>query len=153
MKTEFKLFTGLGIFMAPLGVVYLLTSFEPAGSILILLVAVAFAFIGVYLGIESRKMQGYRPEDYDAEQADGAGEVGSFPGASLWPFVGAIAVTTIAFGLVFSTFIAIPGLGLLLATIIGMARESEISEYHHESIDAHNHETADPPTFSDQVKK
>jgi uncharacterized membrane protein YfcA len=154
MRTEYKLFVALGIFMLPLGIIYWFVSYEIAGSIMLLIVAIAFAFIGVYLAIQSKRMAGFRPEDYDATQEEGVGVVGSFPGSSIWPLISAIALTFIAFGLTFSSFLAIPGLGLLLATVIGMARESEIAELHHEDIDAHNHQGVTPaPNFSDQIKK
>lgn len=153
MRTEYKLFLWLGAFMLPLGIVYWLASYEIAGSILLFIVAVAFAFIGVYLAIQSKRMDGFRPEDYDAEQADGAGEVGSFPGASIWPLIAALGVMFIGYGLTFSLWIAVPGVALILATVIGMARESEVQGFHHEVIDAHNHEANPAPTFSDQVKK
>lgn len=159
MRTEYKLFVGLGLFMLPLGIIYLFvghytSGIEIAGTIMLLLVAISFAFIGIYLLIQSKRMNGLRPEDYDASPEDGAGEVGAFPAASIWPLIAAAAVTTIGFGLVFSTFICIPGLGLLLASVIGMARESEISGTAHEDIDAHNHVGVEAaPTFSDQVKK
>ncbi len=154
MRTEYKLFLYLSGFMLPLGVIYWLASTEIAGSILLIVVAIAFAFIGVYLAIQSKRMAGFRPEDYDADPADGAGDVGSFPGASIWPLIGATAFTLLGFGLVFSSYIVIPAVGLILATVIGMARESEVAELHHEDLDAHNHlGVTAAPGFSDQVKK
>lgn len=153
MRTEYKLFLWLAAFMLPLGVIYWLASTEIAGSILLVVVTVAFAFVGVYLLIQSKRMDGFRPEDYDAEQHEGAGEVGSFPSASIWPFIAAVAVTFIGFGLTFSLWLAVPGLGLILASVVGMARESEVTGLHHEVIDAHNHDVAPAPDFSDQVKK
>jgi hypothetical protein len=159
MRTEWKLFTGLGLFMLPLGIVYAVvghisSGVELAGTMLLIIVAVAFAFIGVYLYMQARRMDGLRPEDWDATPADGEGDVGSFPGASIWPFVGASGVTVVCFGLVFTSALLPVGLSMIFATVIGMARESEVSGLHHEAIghnatEGHQSQTG----FSDQVKK
>ena len=160
MRTEWKLFTYLGIFMLPLGVAYAIvghlgSGIEIAGTIMLLIVAVAFAFIGVYLYLQAQRMHGeLRPEDWDATPADGQGEVGSFPAASIWPFVGATGVTICALGLVFGTFFLPVGLPLILATVIGMARESEVKDLHHVPTDHAATPGHVPQTgFSDQVKK
>jgi hypothetical protein len=160
MRTEWKLFTYLGLFMLPLGIAYAVvghlgSGIEIAGTILLLIVAVSFAFIGVYLFLQAQRMHGeLRPEDWDATPADGVGDVGSFPGASIWPFVGASGVTIVALGLVFGLFFLPVGFGLIFATVIGMARESEVSDLHHVTFDhkvtpGHEARTG----FSDQVKK
>lgn len=160
MRTEWKLFTYLGLFMLPLGIAYAVvghlgSGIEIAGTIMLLVVAVAFAFIGLYLALQAKRMDGnLRPEDWDATPADGQGEVGSFPGASVWPLVAATGVTTASFGLIFGTFFLPPGLALIFAAIIGMARESEVSDIHHLPIDQAATNGHEPKTgFSDQVKK
>jgi len=154
MRTEWKLFVYLGIFMLPLGVVYAILSREEAGSLLLIAVVVAFAFIGIYLLMQSRRMDGLRPEDYDATTEQGAGEVGSFPVGSIWPFVAASGVTLMSFGIVFNGFFAIPGFAFIIAAVIGMARESAISETGHVDLDDKSNPAVSPGTgFSDQVKK
>lgn len=160
MRTEWKLFIYLGVFMLPLGVAYaiageLSSGIEIAGTILLLIVAVSFAFIGVYLWMQAQRMHGeLRPEDWDATPADGQGHVGSFPGGSIWPLVGATGATILACGLVWGHFFIPIALGLIFATIIGMARESEVADLHHVPTDAHATPGHEPRTgFSDQVKK
>lgn len=154
MKTEWKLFLYLGIFMLPLGIVYLLTSNEPAGSVMILVVAVAFSFIGVYLFIQSRRIGGLRPEDHDGDFEEGQGDVGTFPSASIWPFVAATGLTVMAWGFVFSTFLVLPGAAMLGVSVIGMARESDLGDLGHTTIEEHTDPNAiATPDFSDQVKK
>lgn len=160
MRTEWKLFVGLGIFMLPLGILYAIvgglgSGIEIAGTIMLLVVAVAFSFIGVYLFMQAQRLHGeLRPEDWDAEPKDGAGEVGSFPVASIWPLIGAAGVTIVALGLVFGTFFLAIGIPMIFATVIGMARESHVEGLHHVPTDhaatpGHQHRTG----FSDQVKK
>jgi hypothetical protein len=160
MRTEWKLFTFLGLFMLPLGVAYAVvghlgSGIEIAGTILLLIVAVSFAFIGVYLFMQAQRMHGeLRPEDWDATPADGIGEVGSFPGASIWPLLGASGVTILAAGLIWGNFFLPIGIGLIFATVIGMARESDISDLHHVPTDHHATPGHKAQTgFSDQVKK
>jgi hypothetical protein len=157
MRTEWKLMLGLGIFMLPLGIAYwILTYFytgeEIAGSILIIVVAIAFMFIGTYLLIQSKRLGGSRPEDYDALPSDGAGAVGSFPTSSIWPLMGALGATCLGYGFIFGLYLAIPGLFIIFATVIGFAREAEISHLHSENLSAYP-EIEPDPTFSDQVKK
>ncbi len=141
--------------MFPLGVVYWFTSYEEAGSLMLVVLAVAFLFLGAYLFFESKKMDGLRPEDYDATPSEGEGEVGSFPVGSIWPLVGATGAMLIAYGLIFTTFIAIPGGFLIFATVLGMARESYEAEIGHLPVDHNASATAPEPdgAFSDQVKK
>lgn len=159
MRTEWKLFIGLGIFMLPLGVAYwvitaLYSGLEIAGSIMLIVVAIAFAFIGIYLLIQSRRLDGARPEDYDATPEDGIGSVGSFPVSSIWPLIGAIGVMVFGYGLIFGVYIAIPGLFMIVATVIGFAREAEMSHLGLEDLDHAANPSATPErVFSDQVKK
>jgi hypothetical protein len=160
MRTEWKLFIGLGIFMLPLGILYaavghLGSGVEIAGTIMMLIVSVAFSFIGVYLFMQAQRLHGeLRPEDWDAEPKDGAGDVGSFPVASIWPLVGAAGVTITALGLVFGTFFLPVGLPMIFATVIGMARESHVEGLHHVPTDINTTPGHIAQTgFSDQVKK
>lgn len=159
MRTEWKLFVGLGLFMGPLGAAYwIITAYysglEIAGSIMLIAVPVAFAFIGVYLLVQSRRLDGARPEDYDATPEEGAGPVGSFPTSSVWPLIGAIGAMVAGYGMIFSAYLAIPGLLLIVTTVIGFAREAELSHLHHEVLDHAAQPDANPQkVFSDQVKK
>jgi hypothetical protein len=157
MRTEWKLLLGLGIFMLPLGIAYwvtttLWTGVEIGGSIMLIVVAIAFIFMGTYLFIQSRRLGGSRPEDYDALPSDGAGAVGSFPTSSVWPIVGALGAVTLGYGLIFGLYLALPGLFLIFATVLGLAREAEVSGLHSETISGYPDIQPDP-TFSDQVKK
>lgn len=136
MRTEWKLFILLGIFMAPLGIIYFILSREEAGSLLLVVTSIAFLFVGFYLKGQSNRMDGLRPEDYNATPEEGAGAIGSFPVGSIWPFVAAVGATVIALGMVFNGFIAVPGVGMLIFAIAGMARESNESGLGHEELDS-----------------
>ena len=155
MRTEWKLFCLLGAFMAPLGILYWFISNGEETAILLEVTAVAFFFIGLYLLAQSRRMNGLRPEDYNANPEDGEGEVGSFPVGSIFPFMGALGATLMSLGLVFNGFLAVPGLGFVLASIIGMARESTLAETASLDLDsqANPNAHATPGFDQAQVKK
>ena len=155
MRTEWKLFFFLGVFMTPLAVIYWVTSREESGIILLFVTAIACFFMGLYLRSRASKMDGLRPEDRaEATQADGVGEVGTFPVGSIWPFVAACGVTLIAFAITFQGFLMIPALGLILFAVAGMARESSEGDFHHEELTAHNAPAEEVGEFEQaQVKK
>ena len=68
---------------------------------------------------------GDRPEDRDdAEMADGAGAIDSFPGSSIWPFVMGMGafVTVLSHGLRhLAAFLGVP---LILTALTGVTAES-----------------------------
>ena len=68
---------------------------------------------------------GERPEDLDdAEMADGAGTIDSFPGSSIWPFVMGMGAFLLVLSMVFGvwlTFLAVP---LILTALTGVTAES-----------------------------
>ncbi|MFY1686974.1 cytochrome c oxidase subunit 4 [Plantactinospora sp. WMMB782] len=107
MKTEWKLFGIVSIFLALAAVVYgLWTSgadgrVEWIGTVALALSFLLTAMCGGFFWFVSRRIDP-RPEDRpDAEVSDGAGEVGFFSPGSYWPFGLAAAATVAGLGLVF----------------------------------------------------
>ncbi|MDG4788897.1 cytochrome c oxidase subunit 4 [Micromonospora sp. WMMD1102] len=107
MKTEWKLFGIVSIFLALAAVVYgLWTSgadgrVEWIGTVALALSFLLTAMCGGFFWFVSRRIDP-RPEDRpDAEVSDGAGEVGFFSPGSYWPFGLAVAATVAGLGLVF----------------------------------------------------
>lgn len=124
MRVEWKVIAGLGAVLTPWAVVYWIFSYEPAGTAVLVLTAVAFLFMGVYLAVQARQV-GLRPEDRaDATLAESSADLGYFPTASVWPITIAVAATVIGYGLVFTGWIALPGVALLVAAIAGLAVEA-----------------------------
>jgi hypothetical protein len=116
---------GLGLFLVPWTAVYWLVAHEHGGATALLATVLGLLFLGAYLLLQSRRT-GPRPEDRpDARPADGAGEVGVFPTRSPWPAVMGLAATLTGFFLVFSRWLAAPGLVLLLLGVAGLAAESQ----------------------------
>ena len=67
-----------------------------------------------------------RPEDrFDATMADGEGEVGYFPNASIWPAGMGLGLVTAATGFVFGVWYLIIGAILFVGAVIGFVVESE----------------------------
>ena len=57
-----------------------------------------------YFFVGKIKVVGDRPEDRDdAEMADGAGTIDSFPGSSIWPFVMGMGAFTLVLAFVFGS--------------------------------------------------
>jgi hypothetical protein len=124
MKTESRIFGGVALFLilASGGYAwwtwYELGEIEWIGSIALLLSFLLTAMIGGYFWVISRRIEP-RPEDrFDAEIADGAGEIGFFSPGSYYPFGIAAAASTAALGVVFwMWWLMIAGvLGVVLAT-------------------------------------
>ncbi len=127
MKVEWRMFLGLGAFVAPITALYWFTSYEHAGSAMMAFFVLAFVFIGVFLLTQARRT-GPRPEDRtDATPADGAEDLGFFPSRSVWPFALAVGAVVVGYGLVFSGWLVLPGLGVLVFATVGYAAEAQRS--------------------------
>jgi hypothetical protein len=124
MKPAAVVMAGLGLFLVPWTVVYWVAAHEHGGTIALLATVLALLFLGAYLFLQARRT-GARPEDDpDPTPADGAGVVGVFPTASPWPVVMGAGAAFVAFFGVFSRWLAVPGLLLLLLGAAGLAAES-----------------------------
>jgi hypothetical protein len=101
MKTEYRLFLGIALFLAAMAVVYPLWTngelgaVDWVGTVALILSFLLCAMCGGYFWFVSRRID-LRPEDrLDADIADAAGEVGFFSPGSYWPFgIGLCATMT-----------------------------------------------------------
>lgn len=136
MRTEWKMTAGVAAVLAPWAVIYWVFSYEPAGTAALVITVVALLFLAVYLAVQSRQV-GLRPEDVpDPTGSDDDETLGYFPTASIWPMTIALASMIIGFGLVFTVWIALPGVALLVFALAGLAVEA------HEADEATEHEVA-----------
>ena len=107
----------VGTFVFGLGLIYWLTSYESAGTVL-LVAALGFAVIpGAFLWRHSR---GSEP----APSGSTPQPVGEFPEASVWPFVLAAGAAIAGVGLVFGPWTALPGAILIGVGFVGGVLES-----------------------------
>ncbi|HCT79177.1 MAG TPA: cytochrome C oxidase subunit IV [Micromonosporaceae bacterium] len=114
MKTEYRLFLGLTLFLFAAAGLYGWWTWYGAGdpsagvhavdwigTIELIMIGLLTLMCGGYFWFVSRRIDP-RPEDrLDAEIADAAGEVGFFSPGSYWPFGIALSAAVTGFGLVF----------------------------------------------------
>ncbi|MGH9281353.1 MAG: aa3-type cytochrome oxidase subunit IV [Acidimicrobiales bacterium] len=124
MKTESLIFLGVAAFFTIITGVYWFTSYEEAGSTMLLLTIGLGLMPGLWLLWWARRMPA-RPEDReDATLAEGAGTVGSFPGPTAWPVVLATGAVLAANGIAFGIWPAFPGAVLLVIAACGAVMSS-----------------------------
>lgn len=124
MRTEPKFLLFAGMFSLVVAIVYWSLSHERAGSVLLLFMFLAPAFVGAYLVRRGWRLR--RPEDRaEADPAEGAGAaVGRFHEASAWPLVLALGAAVAAVGLVFGAWPLVLGLVVVALAVAGLIRES-----------------------------
>ena len=128
MKVEWRLFAGVGLFVLPFAALYWVTSYEPAGSVVLGFFIASLLYLSGWLFLQGRRT-GARPEDRtDAGPDDGEAVVGWFPDRSIWPLVIGIASAILGLGLVFGRWVALPGVVLLAVAVVAFARESHVGE-------------------------
>jgi hypothetical protein len=124
VRVQGLIFIGTGVFVVVSGAIYWFTSYEPAGTVMLL----AGLGLGVMPGafLVWRSMVGSVPaEDRgDAEMGDGAGRVGTFPTSSVWPVVLAGGAALTGVGLVFGLWSALPGLVFVAIAFVGATLQS-----------------------------
>lgn len=119
MKTEGAIFVGIAAFFTVIAAIYWFTSYEVAGSVLLLLTAGLGAIPGAWLIFRARGLQPRLEDQDDADPAAGAGPIGAFPESSVWPLVFALGLALAGVGFVFGVWFALPGLPLAIAGVVG----------------------------------
>lgn len=131
MKIEAWMFAGLTLFFVIVTPVYWFAAHEIIGTVALILTLAFCAMLGAFFWIQSRKID-VRPEDRkDAEVIDAAGEVGFFPGTSLWPFWSAASISVILLGPVFGWWLSLIGAAMGLWAVTGWAYQFYKGDYQH----------------------
>ncbi len=131
MKAERWIFTLIALFFVVVAPIYWFMSGEIIGTVALLLTLAFCGMLAVYLTIQSRKIDP-RPEDRkDAEIGEGAGELGFFPGRSIWPFWTALTVTVMALGPVFGWWLTLLGAGVGVWALTGWVYQYYRDDYQH----------------------
>ena len=130
MRHEYRLSLGAALFLGLVALIYWIWSREDTGTALLIFSLAAYALIAGWLYLQWRRREGIdRPEDRaDATQADGAGEVGFFPAASMWPAGMGLGAVVLGMALVFGSWYYAIGGALLLGSIFGFVVEAEARE-------------------------
>jgi hypothetical protein len=131
-RSERLVFAGTGLFLVPWTVLYAVSSDDRAGSLLLAVCSLALLAIAGYFQLQSGRVD-RRPSDPDAEDAALAADAGAVPPkeveavhppeASVWPLLMAGAATLLGLGLAFTVWVVIPAGLLLVAGVLGYARE------------------------------
>jgi len=107
MRTEYKIFGAVAVFLFAAATLYALWTngqtgrVEMVGTVALILSGLLSSMCGGFFWFVARRID-LRPEDRpDAEIADGAGEVGFFSPGSYWPVGIALAAVTAGVGLAF----------------------------------------------------
>jgi hypothetical protein len=107
LKTEYKIFAGVAVFLFGAATVYGIWThgqtghLEWIGVVALILSGLLCSMCGGFFWFVARRID-LRPEDReDGEIAEGAGEVGFFSPGSYWPFGLALAAAIAGLGLVF----------------------------------------------------
>jgi len=111
---SWKMFAGISVFMAVIGVVYWFASYEPAGTVMLGLAAALAGLCGVYLRVEHER----------ADSGAGHDEKQYLPHSSLWPFGIAVGALLAANGAIVGFAFAIPGVVLLMFAIAGFVAQT-----------------------------
>ncbi len=123
MRIEALFLLFLGAFFGLVGLVYWFWSYEDGGGVMLLGATLLGFLPGSYYFFWHRRM-GNRLEDRDAEIAEGAGEIDSFPSSSIWPFVMGMGAFATVLGLVFGIWLLFLGIPLILTALTGVTAES-----------------------------
>jgi hypothetical protein len=124
VKAEAYFLLFLSAFGAVIAAIYWWTSYDDGGSIML----VGFCLLGLLPGLYylwwSRRMGVRAEDDPKAELSSGAGFVGYFPSASIYPFMLGMGALMVALALVFGFWTAIFGFFLAISAVIGVVVES-----------------------------
>jgi hypothetical protein len=124
MKVQGLVFVATAVFMVGIGLIYWFTSYEPSGTVLLLLCVGLGVIPGAYLLGKSRRAPALPEDRPDASPDDLTGRVGSFPESSVWPLVLALGAAITGIGLVFGVWAALPGAVILAIAFVGATLES-----------------------------
>ncbi|SRR5712691_7448373 len=107
----------LAAFLAAAGLVYVVTSHEPAGGSLILIAAATFTYLGVVFRAAVREA-GPAAQGDEAGNEDGSAEM-IHVGPTIWPFVFSLAAAVLVLGIVLARWLLGVGSAVFVASSLG----------------------------------
>jgi hypothetical protein len=128
MRVEVRVVLFGMVFVGTLAVIYWFTSYEQAGTTMLVLGAAMYAIMCGYLYLQSRRLAKGPPrpeDDEDPPATEGDVQVGFFPAASVWPAALGLGAVSIALGLVFGLWFFVIGGILVLGAVIGYSVEAQ----------------------------
>jgi hypothetical protein len=127
-RVEVALFLALAVFLVSGGLLYGLLSSEAAGTVLLVLTGGFAGIVAGYLAFQDRLARtaaGHERAEQEAADEGAEGEEEAYlPHSSIWPFeMGAGMATTLA-GVVLGWAVLIPGVLLLVHSVLGWIGQS-----------------------------
>ena len=134
MKTNWVLFTGIGLFYTLMAAIYWVIGGEPVGLACLILSSALAYMVGFYVWFTQRKIGQILPEDnLEAEISDGAGELGFYSPHSWWPLPVAAFAVLAGLGLIIGWWLTAIAAGGLIISIVGF-----VTEYEQPEVSAHH---------------
>jgi len=124
VKVEARILVIIGIFFGIIALVYWFTSYEDAGFLMLIGATGLGLFPGAYYLWWSRHMKPRSEDDPTATIEAGSGQIGTFPGSSIWPFIMGMGATATVLVFVFGLWLAPIAGALVLSALIGATVES-----------------------------
>ena len=122
MRVEARMYLAIAAFLVVVFLIYLLASYEWAGTVLLLVGAVMGLFMGGYLERQAR----VRADPAGAAVDEPVEEREYLPHASIWPFGLGVGALLMANGLALGLWAVLPGAALTAGSIWGFARQSKL---------------------------
>ncbi|SRR5579875_186600 len=124
MKIESYFLLGVAAFFGLIGIIYWVTSYEQAGTMMLIGSCFLGLLPGAYYLFWHRRM-GNRLEDRpDATIEEGAGRVDAFPSSSIWPFVLGLGAFATVLAFAFGVWFIFPAAALIISALVGATLES-----------------------------
>ncbi len=137
MKAEQWLFWGLAIYIGAMSPVYAFATWktegyvEIIGTVVLILTFLFLVMIGSFVAVTGRRMDRRAEDRLDATVAEGAGPVGFFAPASIWPFWCALVVMFMFIGWIFGPWITIIAAGVGVWAVAGWSLQFYRGDYAH----------------------
>ena len=119
MRVSGRLFAGLAVFFALVGVVYWFLSHEPAGAAALIFTGALGFLVAFYLLFTAKRLEPVPEDDQEGDIAEGAGSQGFYSPHSWWPLVVGAGAAIIGLALCFLMWWMIV-LGVVV-TLIGVS--------------------------------
>ena len=117
MKVAAQVVFRLAAFLVVAGLVYAVTSREPAGGALILVTAVCLTYVGLILRAAVRGA-GPEAQEADAGPKDAAAET-EHVGPTIWPFAFSVAAIGLVLGIALTRWLLFVGAALFVMSALG----------------------------------
>src|SRR5579884_3466189 len=124
MRVYSLFLVGTGAFFGAIGIVYWFFSYEDGGFLMLIGATLLGLFPGSYYLWWSYHSKRQADDDPDADVAEGAGDIGSFPASSIWPFILGMGAMFACLTFIFGLWTAPIATALILSGAIGGTVES-----------------------------